>query len=81
LQQHVTRSLLPDRRRVPQTIGLGLRYADVLENDRGGGGHPTLPRLASAPGCERQELLEIQPVLTHPRLSQTVELFCRVKRR
>jgi hypothetical protein len=93
-QQHVTRSLVPNRGRVAHKIGVGLSYADWLEGnqcadalpagthlDLGAGWHPTIPLLFYALGCERQYLLDVKPVLTHQLLSQTVELFCLVKQR
>jgi hypothetical protein len=93
LQQQVTRSLVPNRGRVAQKIGVGLAHVDWLEGnhcadtlsagthlDFGVGWHPTIPLLHYSLGCEGQYLLAVKPALTRPLLPQTVDAFRLAKR-
>ena len=80
LQQQVARSLVPNRGRVAQTIGVGLSETDTLSGgthlDFGVGRHRTIPLPFWALGCERQYPLDVKSVL-----SSTLEAFRRAKRR
>ena len=90
-QEQVTRSTEATHDRINQKIEVGLRYWDWLNKngraanflggrilDFGAGWHPTIPLLWHLFGAEQQLLLDIQPNMDTPKVSDAVRLLNQI---